>query len=137
MKTVLSELAAYLPDYQPEEPFDDAGHEDGESSGESGFGERVTLTLKPVRRPAPPIPSVDDPFDPDAGGDGDDTGAMGGAGTGVSAGGSGDGGRGEGDGQGGTGTRGGGSRQRGISCLRSPHSAVYRPTELLRNPLIY
>ena len=24
-QTVLSELAVYLPDYQPEEPFDDAG----------------------------------------------------------------------------------------------------------------
>ena len=117
-KTVLSELAVYLPDYQPEEPFDDAGHDGGESTGEPGFGDRVTLTLKPVRRPAPPIPTVDDRFDRDGDGDGDDGGAMGGAGTGASAGGIGDGGRGEGDGQGGTGTRGGGSRQRGIPVSR-------------------
>ena len=54
-RTVLSELAVYLPDYQPEEPFDDVGHDGSESSGEPGVGERVTLTLKPVRRPAPPI----------------------------------------------------------------------------------
>ena len=113
-KTVLSELAVYLPDYQPEEPFDDAGHDGGESSGEPGFGERVTLTLRPVRRPAPTIVPVDDHSDRDGDGDGDDTGVMGGAGTGSGSGGSGERGRGEGDGQGGTGTRGGGSRQRGI-----------------------
>ena len=113
-KTVLSELAVYLPDYQPEEPFDDAGHEGDESSGEPGFGERVTLTLKPVRRPAPPRPSMNDRFDSGDDGDGNDAGAMGGAGTGANTRASGGRGRSEGDGQGGTGTRGGGSRQRGI-----------------------
>ena len=111
-RTVLSELAVYLPDYQPEEPFDDAGHDDGKGSGEPGFGERVTLTLKPVRRPAPPIAPVDDHSDGISDGAGDDMGGKGGAGTG--SGGSGEGGRGEGDGQGGTGTQGGGSTQRGI-----------------------
>ena len=113
-KTVLSELAVYLPNYQPEEPFDDAGHDGDGSSGEPGFGERVTLTLKPVRRTAPssllPVDSSDQGGDDD----GDDTGNAGGAGTGTNGGEDGDGGRGEGDGRGGTGTRGGGSRQRGI-----------------------
>ena len=111
---MLSELAVYLPDYQPEEPFDDAGHDGSESSGEPGFGERVTLTLKPVRRPAPPIAPVDDRSDGDGDGDGDDAGAEGGAGTDSGSDEGGNGGEGEGDGQGGTGTRGGGSRQRGI-----------------------
>ena len=113
-KTVLSELAVYLPDYQPEEPFDDAGHDGGEGSGEPGFGERVTLTLKPVRRPGPPIAPVDDRSDLDSKSEGDDAGAEGGAGTGSGSRGGGSGGEGEGDGQGGIGTRGGGSRQRGI-----------------------
>ena len=113
-KTVLSELAVYLPDYQPEEPFDDAGQGGGESSGEPGFGERVTLTLKPVLRPAPSIVRVDDRSDLDGDGDGDDVGTMGGAGTGLGSGDGGGGGQGEGDGQGGTGTQGGGSKQRGI-----------------------
>ena len=113
-KTVLSELAAYLPDYQPEEPFDDAGHDGDEDSGEPGFGERVTLSLKPVRRPAPPIAPVDDRSDLDGNSEGDDAGAEGGAGTDSGSDGDGNGGEGEGDGQGGTGTRGGGSRQRGI-----------------------
>ena len=113
-RTVLSELAVYLPDYQPEEPFDDVGHDGSESSGEPGFGERVTLTLKPVRRPAPPIAPVDDRSDGDGDGDGDNAGAEGGAGTDSGSDEGGNGGEGEGDGQGGTGTRGGGSRQRGI-----------------------
>ena len=118
-KTVLSELNAYLPDYQPDEPFDDAGHDGDESSGEPGFGERVTLTLKPVRRPAPPITPVDYRFDLDGNSEGDDAGTEGGAGTGSGSDGGGNRGKGEGDGQGGTGTKGGGSRQRGI-----PVSAV-------------
>ena len=113
-RTVLSELAVYLPDYQPEEPFDDAGHDGDEDSGEPGFGEQVTLSLKPVRRPAPPIAPVDDRSDLDGKSEGDDAGAEGGAGTGSGSDGGGNGGKGEGDGQGGTGTRGGGSRQRGI-----------------------
>ncbi len=103
-KTVLAELAAYLPDFQPEEPFDDAGHDGGENSGEPGFGERVKLTLKAVRRPASSMLPADDPSDPEGEGNGDDVGPRGGTGTGGSGGG----------GQGGTGERGGGSRQRGI-----------------------
>ena len=53
-KTVLSELAVYLPDYQPEEPFDESGRDDDESDGEPGFGRKVAIALKPVRRPVPP-----------------------------------------------------------------------------------
>ena len=117
-KTVLSELAAYLPDYQSEEPFDDAGHDGDEDSGEPGFGEQVTLSLKPVRRPAPPIAPVDDRSDLDGKSEGDDAGAEGGAGTDSGSEGGGNGGEGEGDGQGGTGTRVGGSRQRGIPISR-------------------
>ena len=117
-RTVLSELAVYLPDYQPEEPFDDASHDGSEGSGEPGFGERVTLSLKPVRRPAPPIASVDDRSDLDGNSEGDDAGTVGGAGTDSGSDGGGSGGEGEGDGQGGTGTRGGGSRQRGIPVSR-------------------
>ena len=109
-KTILSELAVYLPDYQPEEPFDDAGHDGDGSSGEPGFGERVTLTLKPVRRPPPSYPLPVGPSDQDGDDEGDDTGNTGGAGTDTNGGKGGDGGRGEGDGRGGTGTRGGGSR---------------------------
>ena len=93
---MLSELAVYLPDYQPEEPFDDAGHDSSESSGEPGFGERVTLSLKPVRRPAPPIASVDDHSDSDGNSEGDDVGTEGGAGTDSGSGGGGSRGEGEG-----------------------------------------
>ena len=118
-RTMLSELAVYLPDYQPEEPFDDAGHDGGESSGEPGFGERVTLTLKPVRRPAPLIAPVDDRSDLDGNSEGDDAGAEGGAGTDSGSDKGGNGGEGEGDGQGGTGTREGGGRQRGIPVSKA------------------
>ena len=115
-KTVLSELAVYLPDYQPEEPFDHADHNGGESSGEPGFGERVTLTLKPVRRPAPSHLPPNDLSGAES--DGDDTGNEGGSGTDANGGERGDGGGGEGDGRGGTGVRGGGGRQRGIPVSR-------------------
>ena len=117
-KKVLSELAVYLPDYQPEEPFDDASHDGGEIHREPGFGEQVTLTLKPVRHPMPPHLPPDDLSDPDRDGDGDDTGNAGGAGTDANEGEGGDGGRGEGAGRGGTGTRGGGTRQREIPVSR-------------------
>lgn len=116
-QTVLSELAVYLPDNTPEEPFDD-GPDGGKGSGEPGFGEQVTLTLRPVRRPMPsPLPTSGDP-DSNGAGDGNDTGVAGGAGTDVRGGGGGDGGRGEGEGQGGTGTRGGGSQPRRIPVSR-------------------
>ena len=105
--TVLSELAVYLPDPQPEEPFDDAG-QGSEEDREPGFGERVKLTLRPVRRPAPPALNVEDEQENDGDTDGDDTGTFGGAGTGEEGGENGTGGPGEGDGEGGTGPRGGG-----------------------------
>ena len=114
-QTVLSELAVYLPDYQPEEPFDDAGQSRGENKGEPGFGEQVTVTLKPVRPPSPSIVQKHDTSNFDDDGIGDDAGTRGGAGTGSGGGG---GGQGKGGGQGGTETKGGGSTRRGVSVSR-------------------
>ena len=110
-KTVLSELATYLPDYQPEEPFDEFSDGGDKSTGEPGFGERVKVRLKPVRRAKPPDLPLND--GPEVDGDGDDTGNEGGSPTGIHGGGGG-GGTGDGDGRGGTGTRGGTSRHHGI-----------------------
>ena len=104
--TVLSELATYLPDMQPDEPFEDVGQEDG-GTREPGFGERVTLALKPVRRPTPPSLPQDQESNEDGDSDGRDTGGAGGGGSGENEGGGGSGGSGEGEGQGGTGSRGG------------------------------
>lgn len=77
-QTVLSGLAAYLPDYEPEEPFDhdDRGQKVG--GGEPSFGERVTVDLKPVRRPAHSTLPPDEPIGQNVDGDGDDTGHSGG-----------------------------------------------------------
>ena len=123
-QTVLSELAVYLPDNSPEEPFDDAPA-GGKGSGEPGFGEQVTLTLKPVRRPMPsPMPTGDGP-DSNGSGEGNDTGVTGGGGTDEGGGGGGDGGTGEGEGKGGTGTRGGGSQIRRIPVSRVRILPVY------------
>ena len=122
--TVLSELAVYLPDYQPEEPFEQAGRDDDESKGEPGFGGRVTISLKQIRRPVAPSLPEDASLPKDDGleseGAGDDTGSEGGAGVGVGGGGGGQGGGpGEGDGQGGTGSAGGSAMRRSV-----PVSAV-------------
>ena len=105
-KTVLSELATYLPDFQPEEPFEDAGS-GSDGTKEPGFGERVMLTLKQVLHPTPPVLPYgnEEPTE-----DGDDTGEVGGAGTGTNEGEDGSGGGGDGQGEGGTGIRGGGGR---------------------------
>jgi len=113
-KTVLSELAAYLPDFQPEEPFEDnVATSDG--THEPGFGERVTVALKPIRRPRPAsLPSEKGEPMEEGDGDGDDTGGAGGGPTGDGGGTDGTGGSGEGDGTGGTGTRGGGSHPKSI-----------------------
>ncbi len=102
--TVLSELAVYLPYPYPDEPFDDVNRE-GEGTDEPGFGDRVKVNLKPVRRPTP----TGLPDDEEDGGDaaGDDTGSDGGASTGESSGEGGNGGEGEGDGNGGAGSGGG------------------------------
>ena len=53
--TVLSELAVYLPDYQPEEPFEQAGRDDDEGKGEPGFGRKVTVSLKQIRGRLHPV----------------------------------------------------------------------------------
>ena len=113
-KTVLSELAAYLPDYHPEEPFEDDGPE-GDGVREPGFGERVKVALKPVRRPAPPaLPVQDDEASDDSDIDGEDTGEFGGSAGGANGGSGGGGGPGDGEGEGGRGVRGGDGRQRSI-----------------------
>lgn len=117
-RTVLSELAVYLPDYQPEEPFDDTSSDSHGDDGETGFGGRVTISLKPVRRPVPlGLASEDDTESEESAGE--DSGGEGGAGTGENGGSGGDGGgKGEGEGQGGTGARGGGKARRGIPVSR-------------------
>lgn len=116
-RTVISELSQYLPDYQPEESFDDSNSDKDEGNSEPGFGDKVAVSLKPVRRPVPPrLPGNDGS---NSEGDGEDLGNEGGAGTGNNGGGEGDGGQGEGGGQGGTGTRGGSSNKQSV-----PVSAV-------------
>ena len=104
---LLEELATYLPHRQPEGPFDDAEAND-ERSKEPGFGQRVKLTLKPVRRTRPKGLTSDEATTNDDSGDGNDTGAVGGSGKGRNSGAGGSGGTGDGDGKGGTGGRGGG-----------------------------
>ena len=114
-RTELSELAAYLPDYYPEEPFEDDGP-DGNEIREPGFGERVKVTLKPIRRPAPPVLSAqEDEASDDSDIDGEDTGEFGGSAAGANGGSGGSGGAGRGEGEGGRGGRGGDGRQRSIS----------------------
>ena len=113
-KTVLSELATLLPDFQPEEPFEEIGP-DGSGTREPGFGERVRLALKPIRRPTPPVLPLQDGETPDdADGDGHDTGEFGGSGTGSGGGEGGSGGSGDGEGEGGTGVRGGSGKRRSV-----------------------
>ena len=99
-------LPPYLPDLQPDEPFEDTCREN-DGTGEPGFGERVTLALKPIRRPAPPTLPIDEDSNEYGDGDGSDTGGAGGGGTDANQGSEGTGGVGEGEGQGGTGGRGG------------------------------
>ncbi len=116
-RTVLTELAAYLPDPQPDEGFDEGVEQD--AGGEPGFGERVTVRLKPVRRPAPPgLPEDAAGEETDAAGD--DVGDRGGGGNDENGGeGGGGDGSGEGEGQGGTGGRAG-----RLSTKTVPVSAV-------------
>ena len=114
----LSELAVYLPNFQPDEPIDDATH-GGNGKREQGFGERVQVTLKPIRRPMP-SQSSEKESDEEGDSEGDDVGFGGGAGTGSNGGGNGNGGGGEGGGSGGTGSKGGGHR----SAKRLPVSNV-------------
>ena len=105
--SVLRELATYLPDLEPDEPFEDDGGA-REHDGEPGFAQRVTLALRPVRRVSMTTLELDEQDDEGGDGDGVDTGDVGGGGTGTNEGEGGDGGSGEGEGTGGTGTRGGG-----------------------------
>ena len=113
-KTVLSELAAYLPDFQPAEPFEEVAPS-GDGIREPEFAERVTVALKPVRRPTPKVlPYEDEEATEDGDGDGDETGEFGGSGTVANGGGGGSGGSGDGEGEGGTGGRGGGNKRRSI-----------------------
>lgn len=103
--TILSELAAYVPDLHPDEPFD--GADDGnQGTKERGFGERITMSLKPIRKSAPALPKGDED---EADGIGSDLGSSGGGGTGTNGGGNGGGGTGEGEGEGGSGGRSGGA----------------------------
>ena len=113
-QTVLGELAAYLPDYSPDEAIEDDGGRGASTSKEPGFGDRLTLTLKPIRRPARVDQGLFPEPEPDRDGDGEDLGGSGGSGTGSGEG-NGDGsGVGEGDGRGGTGVRGGGKGQHSV-----------------------
>ena len=109
--TVLSELAVYLPDPYPEEPFEDVGH-GSDGTGEPGFGDRVKLTLRPVRRPTPRVLPPDDQSEDEGDAGGSDTGSAGGAGTGENGSGGGSGGSGDDDGTGGSGDQGGGLPRR-------------------------
>lgn len=108
--TVLTELAVYLPDPHPDEPFDDVSQDSDGIDGirEPGFGYRVKVTLKPVRRPSPSVLPAE--YDEEEAGDadGDAIGSVGGSATGTNGGEGGSGGPGEGEGTGGTGIRGGG-----------------------------
>ena len=112
--TVLSELAAYLPDLHPDEPFDGADDSD-EGTKERGFGERITMNLKPIRKSAPALPKGDED---DADGTGSDRGSSGGGGASTSNGGSGSGGAGEGEGD--SGSRSGGAvrKRLAVSAVR-------------------
>ena len=114
-RTVLSELAAYLPDLHPDDNFDDDGPETEGGTREQGFGDRVTIRLKPNRANASAQEEHDSEGD-DFDGDGDDTGDAGGSGTGEpGGGGSRNGsGEGEGEGEGGTGGRGGRIRRKPV-----------------------
>ena len=104
--TALSELAAYLPDLYPDEPFDDAANDGGEGTKERGFGDRITVKLKPIRRVAPPLPRGEED---DAEGYGDDGGGSGGGAGGANGGAAGTGGPGDGEGEGGAGGQSGGA----------------------------
>ena len=112
-RTVLSELATYLPDYQPNDQFENT--DDIEGVKEPGFGDRLTLTLKPVRRSLPtPIPIEEADAQNTDDGDGEDTGVHGGGGVDVNTGEGGTGGSGEGDAVGGSGISGGNKTAKSI-----------------------
>ena len=107
--TDLGELAAYLPDLEPDENFDTRDRKK-EEEGDPDFGGPTVIRLKP-RRPASvkPLPvDADGGSDESEGGDGDDIGDDGGGGEGKNEGGGGAAwGPDEGTGKGGKGGRGG------------------------------
>ncbi|MXX68832.1 MAG: hypothetical protein F4Y74_07720 [Gemmatimonadales bacterium] len=115
-ETVISELATYLPDLNPDEPFDDA-EASANDTNEPGFGTEVTVDLRPVRRRHTPTLSYQDD---DGDGTGNGEGETGGSGSGRNHGDGGGGGAGDGDGDGGSGSTGGnrGRRPIPISCVR-------------------
>lgn len=111
-ETVLTELATYLPDYRTDEPFD-AADEPDPSGSEPGIGDRITVSLRPIRRIRSQVKAADTDAGYDDDYDGDDVGQSGGGGlTPESTEGTGTGGSGDGDGSGGTGGKGGDGRQR-------------------------
>ena len=79
--TVLSELSVLLPDPQ-DEPFDDVSNGSTDGTKERGFGDRVSVKLRPIRRSAK-TPLWRRMMATAAG---DDTGEHGGGGTGENAG---------------------------------------------------
>lgn len=103
--TELPELASLLPELYPDEPLDD--HDPANAQWEQGFGDRYTVTLKPVRKSGLATSSTDEDADDD--GYGDDSGSQGGGGVETAGGGNAPGGTGDGEGEGGTGGRSGGS----------------------------
>ena len=105
-KTVLSELATYVPDSYPDEPFDDATNDSGGEVKERGFGDRIILRLKPIRRTVAALPKGSEE---DADGPGNDIGGSGGGGTSSNGGEEGTGGKGESEDEGGSGGRSGGA----------------------------
>ena len=116
-KTMLSELATYLPDPYPDEPFDDATNDSGGDIKERGFGDRIILTLKPIR---PNVATLQKGSEEGTDGPGEDIGDSGGGGASSNGGEGGTGGKGEGEGEGGSGGRSGGTARRvlPISAVR-------------------
>ena len=117
-KTALSELATYLPHLQPDEPFDNKEGGEDATPGEPGFGNRVVVTLKPIRRPKPPSLPTDGEGTDEGEADGERDGSRGGGGAGTNDGTGGSGGAGAGPGQGGSGDRGGSGNATSVPISR-------------------
>lgn len=116
-ETVLTELAAYLPDMEPDEPLD-RREEGDEASDERGIGDRVTVGLKPIRRVGSGFGTHEDV---DYERSGDDSGGYGGGADDGDGGEGGGDGSGDGDGKAGSGSKGGGRGPRteiGLSNVR-------------------
>ena len=129
-RTVLSELAAYLPDLIPDEDFDDEiGTQEG--SNEPGFADRVKIRLRPARVVVPSRQREDEEGG-EVEGDGEDTGDHGGGGEENGGGGGHGNGSGEGEGSGGTGGKSGRTKRKlvPVSAVRllplAGHANRYR-----------